>query len=255
MVIAFTFLLYLYIFIIGACLGSFLNVVICRLPKGVSIAKGRSACPSCGHTLAAKDLVPVLSRLFLRGRCRYCGAPIAFRYTLVELLGGLFAAACLACFGLSWRALVVFVSLMLLMAVSFVDIDTLEIPNVFILLLAVPAVAAVFVFTEVTILERLIGFFAVSLPMFLLTLLIKDCFGGGDIKLVAVVGFLLGWKMALVALFISLVTGGAYGIYLLATKKAERDSHFAFGPFLSAGAAVALLVGSRILIWYIGLII
>ncbi|MDO4566903.1 MAG: A24 family peptidase, partial [Oscillospiraceae bacterium] len=102
-------------------------------------------------------------------------------------------------------------------------------------------------------LERLIGVFAVSLPLLLITLFIPGAFGGGDIKLMAVCGFALGWRLALLAAFIGILTGGIYGVYLLAAKKKERKEHFAFAPFLSLGCAVSLLFGESILSWYLSL--
>lgn len=246
-------ILYSFFFITGSCLGSFVNVVIYRLPRHLGIARGRSFCPACGHTLAPADLVPVFSWIFLKRRCRYCGAPISFRYPLGEILGGLCAVLCPLVLGFTWGALLAFCVLLPLYALAMIDLDTHEIPDSLIIALAVPALAALLVFPEVLWWERLIGLAAVSLPMLLMNLLIRDSFGGGDIKLMLVCGFLLGWQQALLAGFLALVAGGICGAVLWISGKKGRKDHFAFGPFLAGGVAVALLWGPTLLHTYLTL--
>ena len=220
-------------FLLGAALFSFMNVVAWRLPRGMDPLKGRSVCPQCGHTLVAPDLVPVFSWLFLRGRCRHCGAHIPARYLLVELLGGVLALGCTwrygaayalpgGLFGMSWAAL---------------------------LALAVCGAVSVLL-SPADWLPHVIGALCVSVPMFLLCLVIDGAFGGGDIKLMAAAGLFLGWQNTLMAMFFGIVFGGMYGIYLLAAKKAGKKDHFAFGPFLCAGIVIAMLFGGPVLEWY-----
>ena len=220
-------------FLLGAALFSFMNVVAWRLPRGMDPLKGRSVCPQCGHTLGAPDLVPVFSWLFLRGRCRHCGAHIPARYLLVELLGGVLALGCTwrygaayalpgGLFGMSWAAL---------------------------LALAVCGAVSVLL-SPADWLPHIIGALCVSVPMFLLCLVIDGAFGGGDIKLMAAAGLFLGWQHTLLAMFFGIVFGGMYGIYLLAAKKAGKKDHFAFGPFLCAGIVIAMLFGEPVLEWY-----
>ncbi len=246
-------LLYIYISIVGTVLGSFLNVVTYRVPRGVGVAKGRSFCPACGHTLRAADLVPVFSWLFLRARCRYCGARISPPYPAVELLGGALALLCFARFGLSPAALANFAFICVLICLSFIDADTMEFPGVLLWVLAALALACAFADPREDMLSRVIGFFIISAPMYLLTRAIKDCFGGGDVKLIAVCGFVLGWRRALVCAFIAVLFGGIYGAALLLGKKKGRGDRFAFGPFIGAGAAAALLYGGGIIGLYLGL--
>lgn len=243
--------LYLFVFIFGTVIGSFMNVVIYRVPRKISIAKGRSFCPACSHKLGAADLVPLISWIGLRGKCRYCKAPISPRYPIVELLGGAVAVLCVALKGFTPMAAVAFCAIMILMDIAFIDADTMEIPNGLVIALAVPAIAAAFLAPQIGIVERAIGIAAISVPMLLITLAIKGAFGGGDIKLMAAAGFLLGWKLSLLAMFFALITGGAYGVYLLAAKKKGKKDHFAFGPFLASGCAFSLLIGQVILDWYI----
>ena len=197
--------------------------------------------------------MPVFSWLFLKGKCRYCGEPISLRYCVVELLAGVLAAACALVFGLTWAALTAFFACCILLAVALIDADTQEIPDGLVIALAVVAVAAVWSIPGRTIVDRLIGMACVSVPMLLIDLLIPTSFGGGDVKLMAAGGFLLGWKGTLLAMFIALIGGGGYGIWLLSRKKAGRRDHFAFGPFLAAGIAVALFFGDAILGWYMGM--
>lgn len=240
------------IFFFGAAIFSFLNVVIYRVPKKLSFVKGRSMCPSCEKSLQGLDMVPVLNWLYLGGKCRYCKAKISLRYPLVELLGGVLALLCMMYFT-PWQALVAFAFLCVLTVVALVDLDTMEIPNGFVLWAAAIAVGSIFVFPELTLLSRIIGIFSVSVPLLLITLLVPGGFGGGDIKLMAACGLFLGWKLTLVSLGFGLLTGGAYAVWLLATRKKGRKEHFAFGPFLCLGMTAALFWGEAVLRWYLGL--
>ncbi|MEA4911982.1 MAG: prepilin peptidase [Oscillospiraceae bacterium] len=246
------FVLYLYIFIVGLVIGSFLNVVIWRTPRGASVARGRSMCPACGHTLRAADLVPVASWICLRGRCRYCGVPIAARYPLVELLGGALALLCALRFGFTWATPAYFAFLCALVCLSFIDADTMEFPGVLLWALAALAVGCAFADPAESWLSRGVGFLCVSAPMALLTLLIRDCFGGGDVKLIAVCGFVLGWRRTLLAAFLAILLGGIYGAALLLMKQKKRTDHFAFGPFIALGAAAALFYGDEMIAAYLG---
>ena len=148
----------------------------------------------------------------------------------------------------------VFSLLTLLLIIAQIDQQTMEIPNGLVIACIVPAAIAVFAFPDVKIMERLIGFFSVSLPLFAITLAVPGAFGGGDIKLMAVIGFFLGWKMSLTAFMLAVFSGGIYGIGLLLSKKKGAKEHFAFGPFLCAGTALTLFVGEWLLSWYLSII-
>lgn len=247
-------------FLLGAALFSFMNVVAWRLPRGMDPLKGRSVCPQCGHTLGAPDLVPVFSWLFLRGRCRHCGAHIPARYLLVELLGGVLALGCTwrygaayalpgGLFGMRWAALLALAVCGILLSISLIDAETQTIPDRLNLALAVCGAVSVLL-SPADWLPHIIGALCVSVPMFLLCLVIDGAFGGGDIKLMAAAGLFLGWQNTLLAMFFGIVFGGIYGIYLLAAKKAGKKDHFAFGPFLCAGIVIAMLFGEPVLEWY-----
>lgn len=246
-------LLYIYSFLIGCVIASFLNVVIYRVPIGLSIAKGRSYCPSCGHSLSWKDLFPIVSYVFLAGKCRYCKAKIPMRDTVLELIGGLIGILCFYVYQFSWDTALVFAIIMLLMTITMIDFDTMTIPNGLLISLAIPTLLMAMTHGEITLLERVVGIFSISLPMYLLILLIPDCFGGGDVKLIAVGGFLLGWKLTLLAGFIAILSGGLYASYLLLSKKTKKDAHIAFGPYLALGIVVSLMYGNIIINAYFSL--
>jgi leader peptidase (prepilin peptidase)/N-methyltransferase len=243
-------LFYLYALILGLVVGSFLNVIIYRLPLGIPIAKGRSFCPKCHVLIKWSQNIPIISYLMLRGKCKNCGEPIAVRYPLVEGLTGLLSMVSFYVFGPSLQYLLVFVVMALLVAITFIDFDTMTIPNALVVALMVPAVFSFFVFPEPGFLARLIGIFSISLPMLILTMIIPDAFGGGDIKLMAVAGFLLGWAASLLATFIALVLGGTVATYYILKKR--KDKHMPFGPYLCIGIYLSMHFGSAIINWYLG---
>lgn len=251
MVALIQFILYLYVFVVGIVIGSFLNVVIYRVPKELSFAKGRSFCPHCQAQIKGYHNVPVFSYLWLRGKCADCGQPIAIRYPLVELFSGLMAVLIFAVYGFSFQWLVVFIAAAILICITMIDFDTMIIPNGLVLALMAPALLSFFFFPEVGILSRVIGIFVISLPMLALALFIPDAFGGGDIKLMAVAGFMLGWGNTLLAAFIGLLLGGMVAVVLIAKK--TKAKHMAFGPYLCIGIMTALLFGDIIIQWYLNL--
>lgn len=246
------FLMALLCFLAGACIFSFLNVVVWRLPRGESPLGGRSRCPACGRELTAWELVPCVSFLVLRGKCRDCGAKIPGRDFWVEALGGVLLIGCAVKFGPGTvRSGLTFVLLSLLTVVGLMDWDTMEIYDRFQVAILLCALAAVVVFPEVSLLDRLIGALCVSLPMLVVALVIPGGFGGGDIKLMFALGAFLGWRHTLLTGFFALFGGGIYAIYLLKQGKAGRKDHFAFGPFLCASAGFAIFWGDSILNWYL----
>lgn len=238
-------------FILGVIIGSFLNVCIYRIPKGESVARGRSHCTNCGKTLGATELIPVISYLFLRGKCKSCKVRISPRYALVELLCGCVFTLAYAAFGVSARGIITALFYAVLIVVSFIDLDTMEIPNGAHIIIIALSVASVLLVPEISIIDRLIGLVCVSVP-FLLISLFTGGFGGGDIKLLAVSGLLLGWKGVLTGALIAIVVGACVGVaYKLITHKRKMP----FGPFLSLGLAAGAIIGEPLITWYIGLII
>lgn len=250
-------------FMAGAALFSFFDVLVWRLPRKESILWGRSRCESCRAVLSPWNLIPVVSWLFLRGRCHSCGAKIPLRCLGMELAGGAAlwflvwrfdreAAIPQGFLGASWAAWWALVLLGLLLAVARLDLDTGLIPDRLNMLLLLWGILAGFLFSAPPWRERLVGMLCVSVPMWLLCMAVPEAFGGGDIKLMAAAGMILGWQQVLLAFFIALVSGGAAAAGLLLCGKAGRNDHLAFGPYLCAGIGIALVFGEKILAWYLG---
>lgn len=214
MIFVLEMMLWLIRFAIGACIFSFLNVVIYRMPRGESVVSGRSHCTTCNHVLTAKELIPILSYLFLRGRCASCGERISNRYLIVECTGGAAFVCCGVFYGIgqsgviSLRGLLVFAFLAVLMVIAMIDYDTQTIYDRFHIIIFVLGAAALWLFPEHGIWTKCIGALIISVPMFLLALAIPGAFGGGDIKLMAACGWLLGVKAIVCAMFIGLFAGG-----------------------------------------------
>ncbi|MCL2424789.1 MAG: prepilin peptidase [Oscillospiraceae bacterium] len=247
--------IYTFLVIVGACIGSFINVVISRLPiKGAFLASKRSRCLKCDKELKPYDMIPILSWLILKGHCRNCKMKIPIQYPLVELSCALLAVVTFMRFGLSLETILAFGVTVTLLAISVIDLQTSKIPNSLVIAIAVFAVAAIWFFPHATLLERVIGFFIISIPLLIITLVVNGAFGGGDIKLMAACGFLLGWQDTLLAFFIALLLGGVCAIFLISTGKRARGEHMVFGPAISLGVAISLFFGYDIISWYLTLI-
>jgi leader peptidase (prepilin peptidase)/N-methyltransferase len=240
--------MYALVFLFGLVVGSFLNVCILRIPKRESIITGPSHCTRCGRRLNWYELIPLFSFLALRGRCAGCKTRISPQYPLVEATNALLwllifhlldltAAAALACLLAS-----------ALLVLSVIDARTREIPPGLTLFIFLLGVAATLLDLQ-NWLSHLIGLFAVSLPLLAVFLLTGGRgVGGGDIKLMAACGLLLGWKLVLLGFFFGCIAATVLHLALMAAKKAGRT--LSFGPYLSAGVLFALLWGDALLNWY-----
>lgn len=258
-------LIMVFIFLLGIVIGSFLNVCIYRIPKEESIAAGGSACQSCGTKLTAIDLIPVVSYFVLRGKCRKCKAKISPQYPIIEIITGIIYLLLYLKFGLSWLLPIYMGLTALLIVITLIDFRHMIIPNGLVIagLVIGAAQLAASIFTT-GIFESwsvyAIGFFAGGLPLFLIAglctyILKKDAIGGGDIKLMAMAGLILGWKLIIPAYFIGIVVGAVISIVLLASGKKKRGDEIPFGPFLCFGIAVSMFFGSEIIKWYIGMLL
>ena len=246
--------IYTFLVIVGACIGSFINVVISRLPtKGAFLASKRSRCLKCDNTIEPYDMIPIISWLILRGRCRKCNVKISIQYPLVELSCVILAVISFAWFGPRLATIVAFGVTVTLLAISVIDFQTTEIPNSLIIIIAIFAICAILIFPAVTILDRVIGLFAISVPLLIVSLVVNGAFGGGDIKLMAACGFLLGWQVTLLAFFIALLLGGFYATFLIVSGKRKRGEHMVFGPAICTGVAISLFFGYDIISWYLQL--
>ena len=243
-------------FIFGLVIGSFLNVCIHRLPASQSIVHPRSRCPQCGHLIRVYDNIPVLSYLLLRGRCRDCGARISLRYPVVELLSGAFAAMALARFGLGWQALLMYALIAAFLVITFIDLDHRIIPDV-ITLPGIPiGLAASFGPGMISPLESLVGILAGGGSLFLVAwgyqlVTQREGMGGGDIKLLAMIGAFIGWKGVLLTIFIASLTGTLAGMALIFRRRGDMKLAVPFGPFLAVGAIAYLFMGPELMSWYL----
>lgn len=252
-------LLFVYLFMLGACITSFLFVIAFREASGSKqpFYQGRSHCDTCNAILTARDLVPIFSWLASKGRCRHCGAKIPAIYPIGEALGGMGMVLAFWAYATQPAKLLVAIGVwVFLMLIALYDSLTMEIPDLYTLLLAVPCLLSLWVFDGPPLPGRILGIFIVSVPMLLLALLIPGAFGGGDIQLMAVCGFLLGWQNTLVAFFLSLVAAMVQIVLLLASGKIQlgkSGQHMPFGPALCAGCYLSLLFGDSLLHWYTSL--
>lgn len=230
---------YGYCFFMGACFGSFVYAATWRYVRKWNFITGHSCCPYCHHALAWNDLIPIVSWLWLRGKCRYCGESIAMRYWLFELGGGVIALLCCYHYGITSESFWVFVMILILIGIAIVDQATMMIPNVLQLLLLIPIAVLTLIHPEMAIMKRVLGAISISGFMALLNWWVKDSFGGGDMKLMLLCGWLLGWQRILLAMTIAIWSAGIYAVYLLITGRAQRTSHIAFAPYLCVGIIFA----------------
>ncbi len=243
---------YVYVFVFGSCIASFMNVVIYRVPKELNVAKGRSFCPSCNKTLKPYDMIPVLSWIILKGKCRFCGEKISIRYPLVELVGGLLGMFCFFVYGFSFMTLISFSFSMILVSISLIDNDTMIIPDSLVIACLIVSIISI-PFTDISWLSRIGGIFIISVPLCLINCIVPDSFGGGDIKLLGACGMMLGTPSMIVAGFIGILIAGIYAIYLMVTHRVERKGHIAFGPYLCFGLFIGLIYGQTLMNWYLSL--
>jgi len=245
------------VFALGAVIGSFLNVCIYRIPREESIVWPGSRCPKCGAPIAFYDNLPIVSFLFLLGRCRKCRAPISWRYPLVEALNGAGYLLLLNQFGLSWPALLYALFLSALIVVTFVDLDVQIIPDV----ISLPGIViglAVSYWLPQGLVSSLIGAVGGYLFFWLVAeagyrMLKQEAMGGGDLKLIAMVGAFLGWRSVILTIFLGSLSGAVVGLSFMALKGWGRRTPIPFGPFLALGAVLALFLGTTIWDWYVGL--
>jgi leader peptidase (prepilin peptidase)/N-methyltransferase len=237
---------------LGAAIGSFLNVVIWRLPRGESVVAPRSSCPQCATPIRARDNVPVLSWALLRGRCRDCKAAISPRYPVIEALTALLCVVVVVVLGPGPQAWLALALVLLLVPVTFIDLDHRIIPNVLMAIGAVSALALVAALEPDALVEHLLA--AAGAGGFLLVAAIAypAGMGMGDVKLAAVLGLFLGTAVA-PAMFVAMLAGSVVGALIIARKGAKegRKTAIPFGPYLAFGALVGALYGDAMVDWYL----
>ena len=246
-------------FIFGLCIGSFLNVCIYRLPASKSISHPRSSCTSCNELIPFYDNIPVLSYLLLRGRCRFCREPISLRYPVIELLTGMFALITFLKYGLSLEALIYFIYIAALLVITFIDIDHQIIPDV----ISLPGIPLFFLasfgLSQINYLDSLIGIlvgggslFVVAWTYSLITK--KEGMGGGDIKLLAMIGAVIGWKGVLFTIFVASAIGTLSGLLVMLKSRKGMKLKIPFGPFLAIGGIAYIFFGPQLIRWYFQLL-
>jgi len=247
----------LIVFIFGSIIGSFLNVCIYRLPKGKSVVTPASSCPKCGTAISWYDNIPLLSYLILTGKCRSCKAAISFRYFLVELITALLLATIFSVFGLSAKFFAYSIMSCGLIVATFVDFEINEIPDEvsmgglvvgLVLSFAMPSVFGA-VSRGGALLGSFLGAVAGGASIYIIGFLgelvfKKEAMGGGDVKLMAMIGSFLGWKLALLVFFVAPLFGSIVGIIL--KIKSGRET-IPYGPYLSLAALVAVFFGEKII--------
>ncbi len=257
----------LIVFVFGALVGSFLNVCILRLPKGESIVSPPSHCPACNTPIPFYDNIPLISYLFLRARCRYCGVRISFRYFIVELLMAALAVALLLRVGLGLGYFAYFVFVASLIVITFIDLDERIVPDV----ISLPGIGLGLLLSIVNWLLPMDLLSVLPSPMSsLMGVLLgggsllgvawayqlftgREGMGGGDVKLLAMVGAFLGWPAIPVALFFASLTGSLIGLGLMIQKQADGKLALPFAPFLCLGAILHLFIGEILIDFYLTL--
>ncbi|HCX64277.1 MAG TPA: prepilin peptidase [Eubacteriaceae bacterium] len=244
------------VFLLGLIIGSFLNVAIARIPKNQSVAYPPSHCPLCEHSLKPIDLIPLFSFLLLKGRCRYCGAPISPRYPLVEAINAFLFLAVVWRFGLEWSILVYFIVVSALVVASFIDLKYLMIPDRIHVLLIVTFVVGNLMFQMIPWTDALLGALVGSIPLFLVVLLTGGSgMGMGDVKLAFSLGWYLGMGGSLMMLFFSFIYGALISVFLLASKIKTKKDPIPFGPFIALAFLTVLFWYELLFYWYLGLIV
>jgi leader peptidase (prepilin peptidase)/N-methyltransferase len=268
------------VLLVGLLVGSFLNVCIVRLPRGRSIVTPPSHCPKCKRGIRFYDNIPVISFLLLRGKCRDCGEPISWRYPLVELMNGLFYAWIVREFGIGGESLLLMTLCSSLIVITFIDFDHQIIPDVITLpgMLVGLSLAPFFmsvlgdvlpfhldrIFPHTgpyltAFLNSVFGLLLGGGPLFAIGWIWEklrhvEAMGGGDVKLMGMVGSFLGWKGALLTIMLGALAGSIVGLWLIALKRHKMEKVIPFGPFLAAGAVATACYGPGIIAWYLGLI-
>lgn len=251
-------ILALFALVTGMVVGSFLNVCICRLPKGESVVSPPSHCPRCEYRIRWYDNIPLISYLLLRGKCRGCGMRISWQYPLVELLNGLLTLALFLRFGPTPVFLVLFLFCSALVVITFIDLEHQIIPDEISLPGIVIGFISSFFLQGHSWLNSLLGILLGGGSLLLVAygyqwLTGKEGMGGGDIKLLAMMGAFLGWKSIPFIIFASSLVGSVVGLTMMRVQKKDSKLAIPFGPYLAFGAVLYIFYGRQIIHWYLNM--
>jgi leader peptidase (prepilin peptidase)/N-methyltransferase len=255
---AYPLIFYFFVFLFGAAVGSFLNVCIYRLPRNLSIVFPASACPDCGNRIAPYDNIPIVSFLLLRGKCRSCKGRISWKYPAVELINGLLTLSLFLKYYFSPSFFVLFLFCSALVVITFIDLEHQIIPDCISLPGIVVGFAASFLLPWLGWQNSLIGIAAGGGSLLVVAygyqfLTKKEGMGGGDIKLLAMMGAFLGWRSIPFIIFTSSLIGSVVGISLMLARKKDSQLPIPFGPFLAFGAILFIFFGTELISWYFSL--
>lgn len=244
------------IFIFGTIIGSFLNVCIFRIPKGESISYPPSHCGGCGHKLGFFDLFPIVSWLFLKGKCRYCGEKVSVQYPIIEAFTGVLFVLLFYEFGVDFYLVKYMFFTTALIVIGIIDLKTQDVYDSIIWLLGIGgvvfAIIEYFLNYEVSLISLALG---IIIPAIIIAVFaVFDAMGWGDVEIIGVVGLFLGFKLNMLNLFISIVLGGIAAFVLMIWKRREGKDTMAFGPYIALSSYITLLFGSEILQWYLSFI-
>ena len=242
--------------IFGAIVGSFLNVCISRLPKGESVVRPGSHCPKCNVPIRFYDNIPIISYFLLRGKCRYCKAPISIQYPVVEAMTALSSLYLYLTFGISLSFIYYFLFVAGLIVITVIDLYHQIIPDVISLPGIVVGILGSLVVPENSFWVSLIGTISGGGSLFLVAIAYQWLFkregmGGGDVKLLAMIGAFLGWKAVILTIFLSSLIGSIIGIVVMLFKGKDLKFAIPFGPFLALGAVISLFWGEELIKWYL----
>ncbi len=245
------------LFILGLTVGSFSNVCINRIPKNESIIYPASHCPKCRSNILAKDNIPLLSFILLKGRCRNCKSKISIQYPVVEFLTGLIYLIIYLIYGFSVQSLIYIILSSALIIIAFIDLNQQIVPDV----ISLPGIVICFIISffvpYISFINSAWGVLVgggIILVIGLTGTVIfkKEAMGGGDVKLAAMIGTFLGWRYIIISLFLGFFLGAIAGIILIMSKNKSREDVVPFGPFIVLGSFITLLWGEKIISWYTG---
>lgn len=245
--------MYFLVLIIGLCIGSFLNVCIYRIPKEESIVFPASHCTSCGHELKFYELIPIVSYIFLRGKCIKCKSKISIKYPLIEILNGLLYLLLFIKYGLSFNFIFYCLLVSLLIVISIIDLESKYVyssTTIVGVLLAIIYIIIGAYLGEVKILNNLLGGL-IGYGIIFLIIILTGGMGEGDADIAGICGLFVGIKGVLVALFLAIILGGIFASIVLILKIKDRKSEIAFGPYIAIGTLIWILIGQKILTLYV----
>ena len=241
----------LIIFLLGLIIGSFLNVVIYRIPLKKSIIFPYSYCPYCETELPYYDLIPLISYFVNKGKCRYCNENISIQYPIVELLTALLFLLTFLKYGLNSEFIIFLLLISSLIIVSFIDFKHQIIPNeITFTFIPLGLILSLF-FNHISFINSMLGLIIPAGVLLFIAFIYKKGMGIGDVKLIGMIGVFIGWKYALISIFIGALLGSIYGIFMMVTNNMIRKTQIPFCPFISTGAIIMILYGNNLINWYI----